>query len=272
MKTLVRLALFGAGFLIALLAVQSCMAPVAPFVATCNPTAIHPPGTVTITATGRTGGTYFYQPTGQDVTPSTQNTFVATVDRWPWSVTVTWRDGDNVATATARLILANERPVAHDLWVWPEGLSTGSLARFDLRYLQHGCDNGTAESYSGFKDPDYNANGYSMENDSFSYHIDVYDAAGNHETVYKPDRTVLGADEFTASPYFVWFVGWKAAIPPFPFAPQSVTDLDCDPTPPPPDPPPTQTESKRVEVTVKEWGNQYRFVYIVTTAVTGCGI
>ena len=256
-----------------LMILHGCAPPIVPdqFRVTISPEAGHPPFEATITATERTGK-YIYQPTGQEAVESTENTFSVTVDTWPWKCPVTWIDGDSVATATAQPRLVNERPVAHDLWLSSTNPGYGEVILADLRYLQHGCLNGMPLSYSGISDADYNGDEYSADNDGFTYNVKVQDVAtGNWESVYSgPDRTLVG-DSFTTNPIFYWSVGLGNLLPPYPYlpwSPLSIKDCLLDPgTPPVTD---TPTIEKRVEVTVKEFGDYHRYVYSVMTFHNTC--
>jgi len=257
MKMFTRFTLFGISILIVLLALSSCMKPLPILTVTTDPTSIHPPGGVIIEAVcSQEGGTYTLSVEGDDPIESTEGVFAVTVDDWPWHAAVVWTDGDSVAESAVKLTLKNERPMAHALTLSPASLLTGQGVWIDLRYLMQGCINGTPQRISGIEDPDYTADGYSIENDGFTYHVEIFDKdTGKQETIYKPDRTVLGHDEYTISPYFKWFVDRKEETPPFPFSSMSEGQA-----------------IKLIHVYVKEWGNAYHWVYEVSAGVAGCSI
>ena len=228
-----------------------------------SPPSGHPPFTMVINAAcSVSDGTYTLDVPGHTPVLSTDGSFTAMVNTAPWRATLSWTDGNTVVNKPIVARIENKRPVAHDLSFTPAPLFIGQGEIIDLRYREAGCKNGTALRYFGIEDPDYTVNGYSAENDHFTYHVDVYDdITGARETVFKQDRTFLDADEFTASPKFKWFVGWSGLIPPFQFSP-----MVCGPDPiqQPISGGSDQVIAKRIEVTVKEFGNTYRWVYHVT--------
>ena len=258
MKKLIVLFAIG----VALFALYGCnIGGVSPILTvTTNPSSGHPPFSITIAAAcSMEDGTYTLAVQGQDPVLSINGAFTALVDTSPWKATVSWTDGSTVVNKPIVVAIENKRPVAHDLAFTPAVLNIGQGVWFDLRYRQAGCENGTPLRNLGIEDPDYQTDGYSAKNDNFTYHIDVYDDITDmRETVFKPDGTFLNADEFTATPYFKWFVGWSVLVSPFPFSPM------CGASPAPPSSGSRQNISKRVEVSVKEFGNIYRFVYHIT--------
>lgn len=268
MKIAIKLTMLCLGIGMALLALNGCglVPQEQTLLITVSPPSGHPPFDISIAAAcSQSGGKYSLIIGGQDPIES-NGSFTATVDAWPWKARVVWSDGDTVIEEPVIVTLQNERPVAHNLSIFPGSPITGQGEWIDLRYLEQGCGNGMPARISGFEDPDYTADGYSIENDGFTYHIEIYDKeTGKQETVYKPDRTVLGPDEYTVYPYFKWFVDWSYWEPPYPFSPMS-----CVPTPTPIVPIGDATREKRIEVTVKEWGSEYRWVYTVLTAEGSC--
>jgi len=270
MKQVARLMIFG----LLLACLYGCYAPPAVvLVVEVSPDSGRPPFEVTVTVTDMGEGTYTYEISGQEAVESTEAVFTTLVDRYPWKVRVTWTDGaGGFSEATATVGLENEIPVAHGLWTVPNNYSDRGLILIDLRYLEHGCRNGTALSYTGFEDPDYTAGGYSMENDAFTYHVEVEDVAtGQRESIfYGPDRTLM-RDEYVSGSIFYWFVNWSVVWdrdPPYPYPVWSPMVCPC-PTPDP-EPGAAATIEKRIYVSVREFGATRRWVYTVFAAAPGC--
>ena len=268
-KFIIKVGLVAIGLGMALLLVNSCMKPEPILTVTAPPNAGHPPFQTTITtACSIEGGAFTLSEQGKQPVSSTEGTFNVLIEGWPYKATIEWTDGNNVAESAVKLALINKRPVAHDLALSPGTLQEGQGVWIDLRYLEQGCINGAVMRHSGMEDPDYTGTGYSMENDGFTYHVEIYDeSTGRQETVYKADGTVLGRNEYSADPFFKWFIGWSQAIPPYPFQPK---DVKCTPTPVLPDPTPDPDHRKLIHVYVKEWGTAYHWVYTVETTGGGC--
>ena len=271
MKHLIKPALFGTGVLLILITLSGCFSQsAATLVVTATPSGGHPPFITMIKAVAsKEGGTYTLMEDGQQPVTSSDGAFAVNVTTWPYKGSIVWENGTTVVESAVKLTLINKGPFAHDLALFPGAPEKGQGEIIDLRYLEQGCHNGTPMSYSGIEDPDYTASGYSMQNDKFAYHVEVYDKnTGKQETIYKMDRSVLGRDEYTTSPYFKWFVGWSGTKPPFPFPPQSLLS-ECDPIPIPPVPI-EHGHDKVVNVYVKEFGNTYHWVYTIATIGASC--
>lgn len=296
MCNLLRIGVFGAGVLLALLCLNSCslFSPSAPselptLSVSAEPSSGHPPFTVDIEAqSSAKGGTYTLEVTGSPALQSTDGAFSVVVDTAPWAAQVKWTDGGSVyLSAAVPVTVENARPVGHDLWAVPNTFKDGDLVLMDMRYLAHGCDKpGTPLTYTGFEDPDYTGSGYSTENDGFTYNVRVQDVAtGDWETVWTgPLREEVGTDSF-AGPIFYWCVSRTDPLPPFPYtpwspsgsslAPMSVGDEllapeVCCPTPVEPDPSAPGTIEKHIEITVCEFGTCYRFVYSILAREEVC--
>jgi len=162
MKHLIKLALFGAGVGIALLALHGCLGPAAPFVVEVTPDNGHPPFAVTITAQDMGGGTYTYEATGEAAVQSTARSYQTVVHEWPWECRVTWTDGDSVAEATAHVALNNVGPTINrplldgktDLWY---GVPLDRIL-IDCRYHEEDpLWPGYRPVITGIKDPDGDA-------------------------------------------------------------------------------------------------------------------
>lgn len=237
-----------------------------------DPNSGHPPFETTIKAVcSKEGGQYTWDETGQwQGTGSTYNSHNTIVTTWPWHCTVTWTDGSGgFAEATVGVSLENKIPVAHSLWTVPGYYQDGALILIDLRYLPHGCEEGSPLSYSGFEDPDYTQDGYSIENDGFTYHVEIEDmATGEFESVfYGPDRTLMG-NEFVDIPIFYWFVNWTGDEPIVPYYVWS--PMECLPDPSLSLEEDEGTVGKRLHVWVMEWGETRRWIYDVAVSGPGC--
>lgn len=225
---------------------------------------------------------YVYRATGQDAVETTATTLEVVVDVYPWSCIISRTDSKgNVSETVVRAELENEVAVAHNLWTIPNIYSDRLLIRIDLRHLWHGCDGATGDPLfaTGFEDPDYTGDGYSMKNDGFTYRVEVEDVAtGQLESVfYGPDRTLMG-DEFVETPFFNWFVNYTGALPFYQYATRQMryscvvptATMGCTPSPPP-----TLIEGegmveKRIHVYVLEWGTARHWVYTVFAYPGSC--
>ena len=222
-----------------------------------DPPAGHPPFDITITATcSEDGGVYVLEEDGKDPVESTEGVFKSRVTTWPYIARVVWRKGEKTVSEPVKVSLVNRRPVAHGLWT-SEPYHYHALIRFDLRYLERGCESttGKPDFYTGIEDPDYTADGYSPDNDGFEYRIEVKDVdTGKYESVfYGPDRELLRPGQYISSPIFYWFVGWDGNEPLMPYR---VWSPQCGP--------PAQEMTKEVHVYVKEFGSAYHWVYTIT--------
>lgn len=216
------------------------------FVVQIDPPKGHPPFEVQVTATKYDDGVYVFEAGGQ-VIETEENKAVFTVDDWPWSVKVEWTDGGVVKSVTERVGLENQIPIAYDLYTVPDQYLFGQKVLIDLRYLEHGCNNGEPLLYTGIKDPD---------GDELMYRVEVEDVAtGKYESVYTPDRKLL--TDWTYSPKLYWFVGWHGTDPPIPFSPRCQLD-------PWEEPDPAGDTVKKIHVYVKEWGQARHWVYEVS--------
>ena len=214
-----------------------------------DPQAGHPPFAIAINAAcSETGGTYTLTEPGKSPVESSSGLFATVVTTYPYKGTITWTDGKQTISEPVRIGLINKSPVAHDLFLSPDSLQKGEKITIDLRYLAHGCHNGTPIRYTGIEDPDYTQDGYSPQNDHFKYYVEVFDDQGNQETVFKPDGMALSKNEYIRSPIFTWFVGWQKKEAPYPFSPQCVG---------------SSSWPKYIHVFVEEWGDRYHWVYTV---------
>jgi hypothetical protein len=263
MRLITKHSLFSAGLLLVLLCLHGCMQSIPILTITTNPTSIHPPGNVTITAVcSQEGGTYTLAVEGEDPVESTEGVFVATVDGWLWFAIITWTDGDSVAETAVRVALENETVVPHGLWTEPNNYPDQGLVLIDLRYLEHGCLNGMPVSYTGFEDPD---------GDTLWYRVLVEDMkTGEWESVfYGPDRTLMG-DEYVSGPIFYWFVNHTGEGVIYQYGVWS--PLGCVPTPSLSPGGGSATREKRVHIYILEveCGVVTHWAYDIVTAQPGC--
>ena len=213
-----------------------------------DPQGGHPPFAIAITAAcSRTGGAYTLTEPGKPPVESSTGLFATIVTTYPYKGIITWTDGKQTISEPVRVKLVNKPPVAHGLFLSPNSFQNGEKVTIDLRYLALGCHNGTPMRYTGIEDPDYTQDGYSTQNDYFKYYVEVFDAQGNQETVFKPDGVALTKNEYVSNPTFVWFVGWQKKESPYPLSPQCASSPSSWP--------------KYVHVFVEEWGERYHWVY-----------
>jgi len=195
-----------------------------------TPDAGHPPFEISVVAVCSGGdGTYMLNLPNETLESETGK-FTATVDTWPFPLSVTWVGEAGTKTEELKLRLINERPVAHYLSFSRADYRSKTI--IDLRFRASGCVGGAPETLLGIEDPDYTAGGFSTENDNFLYRVEVYDKdTGIQETVY---------DE----------------SPPFPFK-------SCAPIPPEVTPESGEGTPKEIHVYVKEFGSEYHWLYEV---------
>ncbi|MEA3298113.1 MAG: hypothetical protein U9Q31_01215 [Chloroflexota bacterium] len=216
----------------------------------------HPPFQIAIAAAcAEPNGEYTLIVNGESIETSSEGRFTALVDDWPWEASVEWVNETVVVEKAIPVTLINERPIAHDLNMTPAEPHQYEKALIDLRYLERGCKNGAPVSLVGVEDPDFAKDEYSIENDNFTYHVEVFDATtGDQETVFKENGVLLAPDEFTSSPFFIWFSDWSFWKPPYPFQiTSSNAQLGCE----------IDTGEKLIHVYVREFGNVYHWVYII---------
>lgn len=241
--------------------------------ATANPDSGHPPFKTTITAVcSEEDGIYILAATEEDSMESNTGVFTVVIEDWPWKGVVTWTDGEGtVLEATVPLGLENKIPVAHSLWTVPRNYEDRALILIDLRYLEHGCvaSTGKPEFVSGFEDPDYTGDGYSMENDGFTYHVEIEDmATGEFESVfYGPDRTLMG-DEYVDTLIFYWFVNHTGEEPLYQYGVWSPLGCPYNPSPSPGED--EATAGKRVHIYVREWSEIRHWFYDITASEPRC--
>lgn len=249
------------------------MAPMTPTLTIAvSPNSGHPPFNVMIAAAyPQKGGVYTLNVEGEDPVESTEGVFTTTVDGWPWNAKVVWSDETGgFSEAPVVVKLENETPVAHGLYTVPGTYDYHQLVLIDLRYMQKGCiGSGEPEFYTGIEDPDFTGDGYSLENDGFTYNVKIIDvASGRREAVfYGPNRTLMG-DEYVECPIFYWFVGYSGAAPIIPY--QVWSPMGCNPTPVPGPEPGQGTVEKKIHVYVKEFGTARHWVYTLFATASGC--
>jgi len=250
-EVLIKMALFGLGIVLALICLHGCTVfeAVPTLSVVASPSAVHPPCDITITAVcSQEGGTFTLSTEGEDLVVYNKDNFVvdaaghvvfvATVDGWPYKAAVTWTDGTIVVEAAVRVALENEVVVPHGLWTEPNNHPDRGLVLIDLRYLEHGCLNGTPVSYTGFEDPD---------GDSLKYRVEVEDRGVFESVFYGDDRTLMGRTGFVDNPIFYWFVNYIGEIPIYQYGVWS--PLGCQPAPSPGG---EETREKRIHIYVLE--------------------
>lgn len=222
----IKLFLVMCGVLLALLCLYGCMQPSPVLTVTANPTSIHPPGDIAITAVcSQEGGMFTLTMEGEDPVESADGTFTGTISGWPWKATVTWTDGTAVAETAVRITLENETVVPHGLWSESNTYADRGLTEIDLRYIPRGCTgSGETVFYTGFEDPD---------GDSLKYRVEVEDMTGGvfESVFYGDDRTLMGQTGFVDNPIFYWFVNCVGEEPIYQY--EVWSPLDCQPTPTP---------------------------------------
>jgi len=240
-EILIKMALFGLGIVLALICLYGCAVfeAVPTLSIVVSPNAVHPPCDLTITAfCSQEGGRFTLAVEGEDPIESIEGVFAATIDVWPWKAIVIWTDGIAVAEAVVGVILENETVVPHGLWTTPNNYDDLGLTLIDLRYLEHGCLNGTPVSYTGFEDPD---------GDSLKYRVEVEDRGVFESVFYGDDRTLMGRTGFVDNPIFYWFVNYIGEIPIYQYGVWS--PLGCQPAPSPGG---EETREKRIHIYVLE--------------------
>ena len=260
-EILIKVALFGLGIVLALMCLHGCfVAPINPsLTVSVSPDKGHPPFDITIAvACSKEGGTYTLNVKGKEPVESNEGAFTATIIDWPWRAAVTWVDElGGFSEAPVVVKLENEIPVAHGFHI-PETCAYHQLVVIDLRYRPIGCtSSGVPEFYNGIEDPDYTNDGYSMENDGFTYNVQIFNvASGRRESVfYGPNRILMG-DEYVENPIFYWFVTYSGAEPIIPYPVWS---------------PAGEVKSeKAVHVYVMEFGTVRHWVYTVFATPSGC--
>lgn len=263
---LVKIGLFCVGLSLAFLCLSGCFSASTPtLVVTASPNSGHPSFDLTIVAAcSEKGGTYSLVVNGVIIDEATEGIFVTTINSWPWKGKIAWTDEAGVCLETPIVVaLENESPIPHGLWTQPNTHLDRELILVDLRYLEHGCLNGTALTYTGFEDP---------EGDKLEYRVEVEDVAtGLFESVFcGPNRRIVGRSGFTENPIFYWFVNYRGGDALYPYVVWS--PMGCNPNPSPPPMPGEATVEKRIHVYIREveCGTITHWAYLILAASPGC--
>ena len=127
----------------------------------------------------------------------------------------------------------------------------------DARWREHGCHNGMPISVTGAIDPDGDPLQYTWQITG----PNKDGTARETYSVFAPDHTNITGKQ-TDDAVVVFFPGWTAATPPYPFAPVARTQaLSSDPTP------------EKVTITLRvcdPWGGTAVVTWMVDLASTGC--
>lgn len=125
----------------------------------------------------------------------------------------------------------NRTPIAYAPFSVSSFLIDGQRIDYDLRYLEHGCANGTAQMVTGAWDPDGDALEYLVECSYAVYAViqSQSDPSGSLRKINNQWVTFPRDDNGVQHAVVTLFVGWDAASPPYPFAPKAITP-ECVPS------------------------------------------